>query len=148
MRKTAWRPPVGPAHVHSPGRVVNGSLFLDPTRPGETLTRPDPRLPTKCLTRSDLWPDPGTPSPCTMILFMSSKFKLPTANNTKLLISMETVRNISLQVLFCFPRVRKTISSRIKQTSVTSEFNIALTFYQKEVVILIRYYMARTDEKG
>ena len=34
-------------------RVVHGSLFLDPTRPGETLTRPDPRLPTKRLTRPD-----------------------------------------------------------------------------------------------
>ena len=32
-------------------RVVHGSLFLDPTRPGETLTRPDPRLQTKSLTR-------------------------------------------------------------------------------------------------
>ena len=38
-------------------RVVHGSLFLDPTRPGETLTRPDPRLPTKSLTRPDPQPD-------------------------------------------------------------------------------------------
>ena len=34
------------------GIVVHGSLFLDPTRPGKTLTRPDPRLP-KSLTRPD-----------------------------------------------------------------------------------------------
>ena len=39
-------------------RVVHGSLFLDPTRPAETLTRPDPRLPTKSLTRPDPRPDP------------------------------------------------------------------------------------------
>ena len=35
-------------------RVVHGSLFLDPTRPGETLTRPNSRL----LTRSPTRPDP------------------------------------------------------------------------------------------
>ena len=40
-------------------RVVHGSLFLDPTRPGETSTRPDPRLPTESLTRPDPRPDPS-----------------------------------------------------------------------------------------
>ena len=40
-------------------RVVYGSLCLDPTRPGGSLTRPDPRLLTKILTRPDPRPDPS-----------------------------------------------------------------------------------------
>ena len=39
-------------------RVVHGSLFLDPTRPGETLTRPDPTH--DC--RQKVWPDPIRPA--------------------------------------------------------------------------------------
>ena len=35
--------------LHPPPKVFHGSLFW--TRPGKTLTRPDPRLPTKSLTR-------------------------------------------------------------------------------------------------
>ena len=58
-------------------RVVHGSLFLDPTRPGETLTRPDPtrpdpRFPTKSLTR----PDPTHP-----LIF--HKFNIQVANREK-----------------------------------------------------------------
>ena len=45
--------------VYIYSRVVHGSLFLDPTRPGKMLTRPDPRLQTKSLTRPDPRPDPS-----------------------------------------------------------------------------------------
>ena len=41
-------------HLISITRVVHGSLFLGPTRPGETLTRPDPRLPTNSLREKTL----------------------------------------------------------------------------------------------
>ena len=44
--------------------LSTGSLFLDPTRPGETLTRPDPRLPTKSLTRPDPNRGPTFPHMC------------------------------------------------------------------------------------
>ena len=49
-----YRAQVRDGTVVSRGRVVHGSLFLDPTRPAETLTRPDPTR--DC--RQKVWPDP------------------------------------------------------------------------------------------
>ena len=86
------------------GRVVHGSFFLDPTRPGETLTQPDPRVPIKSLTR----PDPTRPDPPLYVLcFTSSTFKLPTGNSIQFLHDFEgNSVKISLQVLKCSPRVQ------------------------------------------
>ena len=43
------------------GRAVHGSLFLDPTRPGETLTRPDPTRPAIAEKISDPTRGPTLP---------------------------------------------------------------------------------------
>ena len=64
-------------------RVVHGSLFLHPTRPGEMLTRPDRTRPEITDKKSD----PIRP-PC-VLCFMSSTFRLPTENNIQLLHDFE-----------------------------------------------------------
>ena len=108
-------------------RVVHGSVFLDPTP---------------------------------MFYGMVYVFKIQVANREQYeIVHFEENRNISLRVLLCFLRLRKTISYKIqtdqrhqrgkpeRQTRPNVyEFTIASTFYQKEVVILIRDYMGRTDE--
>ena len=45
-------------------------------RPRDTLTRPEPRLPTKSQTRTD-----PPPPPSYVLCFMSSTIKLPTCSN-------------------------------------------------------------------
>ena len=56
-------------------RVVHGSLFLDPTRPGKTLTRPDPTRPVIADEKSDSTPLPPPPI-CTMF----HEFNIQVAN--------------------------------------------------------------------
>ena len=83
-------------------KVVHGSLFLNPTRRRNTLTRPDQRLLTKSLTRSD--PTWHLLPIITPICTMFHEFKIHVANREHYccMVSRETVENISLQVLYCF----------------------------------------------
>ena len=62
-------------------RVVHGSLFLDPTRPGETLTRPDRTR--RSLTR----PDPTRPTSPPYVYYVH-EFNIQVANREQYTINL------------------------------------------------------------
>ena len=100
-----------------------GSLFLVTAghfswnRPGETLTRPDPRLPTKRLTRPDPSPPHPTPNPHPTpphMYYMFHGFNIQVANRNDIQYLQDfegNSENYFSSGLVMFPEGEKTISS-------------------------------------